>query len=475
MNEKTEEKGNRKMNSMFLENKWKKSVTDEKIIKCAQEFCEGYKEFLNQAKTEREAVEVVEKILLEHGFKQFSEEESLNPGDRIYTIHRNKAISIAVIGKKGMKEGIRMAASHLDSPRIDAKPNPLYESGKLGYMKTHYYGLVRRYQWVTIPLALHGVVAKKDGTVVKICIGEKEGEPTFCISDLLPHLSRGLPDEPINAVITGEHMNVLTGSLATKDETGQLSIKNKVLQLLGEMYGMEEEDFCSSELCFVPAYPAADVGFDRSMIGAYGQDDKVCAYPSLMALFDQKIPENTCMLILADKEEIGNHSTTGMDSKYFDYFVEDLAKKEQIALRDVFRRSIAISTDVSSMFDPDYAQAFDEKNVGYINGGAILQKYSGKLGKSETSDANAEFLGWLRNAFATQDVLWQIGEIGKVDLGGGGTLSKPIADRDIEVADFGVPLLSMHSPYEVTGKNDIYMLYKGVKGFFEAERQGRKS
>lgn len=459
------------MTSAFLEDGWKRSVTDEKVIAAAKSFCEGYKEFLNASKTERETVETVEEILKKNGFIPLGQAETLYPGDRVYEIHRNKAISTAIVGEKGVKEGIRLIAAHIDSPRIDLKPSPLYEEGGLVYFKTHYYGMLRKYQWVTIPLALHGSVVKKDGSTVRMRVGEKAGEPQFCVSDLLPHLARGMQAAPVDEIITGERLNVIAGSLAAQRGGRGPDPKEKTLQLLQELYGMEEEDFCSAELSFVPAYQAADVGFDRSMVGGYGQDDRVCAYPSLMAFLEQKTPENTCVLVLADKEEVGNGSVTGMDSRYFDYFVEDLAEREGVRLRDVFRRSIALSCDVTSMFDPDYRDAFDEKNVGYANAGAVLQKYSGREGKTQTSDANAEFLGWLRRIWEENQVIWQIGELGRIDLGGGGTLSKCIANRYIEVVDFGIPLLSMHSPFELAAKNDIYMFYKGVRAFLGAQRQ----
>lgn len=458
------------MEERILKKRWEISVTDERIQKESFTFCKGYQDFLNHAKTERETVSSTVSILKEHGFKEYNGIAELKPYDRIFRVHKNKAICAAVIGEKGCTEGVRIVTAHTDSPRIDVRPNPLYEEAGMGYLKTHYYGLLKKYQWVTIPLALHGVVAKEDGTILEISVGEKEGEPKFCVSDLLPHLSRGLPTKTMDESITGEHLNVLVGSYGTRMENGTVSVVRQLFELLKEKYDISEEDFMSADLSFVPAFQAEDLGFDRSMIGAYGQDDKVCAYPSLMALINQQRPENTCVLVLADKEEVGNGSTTGLDSRFFDYFIEDLAEQDNMKLKEVFLRSIAISADVSSVYDPNYAEAFEKTGSAYMNGGVILQKYSGKAGKTDTNETDAEFLAFVRRVLNEFGVLWQIGELGRIDVGGGSTLSKCISRRCVDVVDLGVPLLSMHSPYEVAAKNDIYMFYKGINGFYKVKR-----
>ena len=458
------------MEERILKKRWEISVTDESIQREAFVFCRRYQDFLNHAKTERETVQETVSILKDYGFKEYDDKTELKPYDRIFRVHKNKAVCAAVIGEKGCREGMRIVTAHTDSPRIDVRPNPLYEEAGMGYLKTHYYGSIKKYQWVTIPLALHGAIAREDGTVLEISVGEKEGEPKFCISDLLPHLSKGLPAKTMDDGITGEHLNVLIGSYGKRTENSTVSVARQLFELLKEKYDISEEDFMSAELSFVPAFRAEDLGFDRSMIGAYGQDDKVCAYPSLMALSDQQKPENTCVLVLADKEEVGNGSTTGLDSRFFDYFVEDLAEQDGMKLREVFIKSIAISADVSSAYDPNYAEAFETTSSAYLNGGVILQKYSGKTGKTDTNEADAEFLGFVRRALNENGVLWQVGELGRIDVGGGSTLSKCISKRCVDVVDLGVPLLSMHSPYEVAAKNDIYMFYKGINGFFKVKR-----
>ena len=458
------------LENRILKKRWEMSVTDTKIQEESSEFCEDYKAFLNHAKTERETVKETVSVLKKHGFREYRGTEDIKPYDRIFRVHKNKAVIAAVIGKKGCREGARIVTAHTDSPRIDVRPDPLYEEAGMGLLKTHYYGMIKKYQWVTIPLALHGVVAKENGDVLHISIGEKDGEPRFCISDLLPHLSKGLPEKTMKDAVTGEHLNVLAGSYGIKSGDGTVSVIWQLFDLLKKKYDITEEDFMSADLSFVPAFRADDIGLDRSMIGAYGQDDKVCLYPALMALIGQTEPENTCVLVMADKEEVGNGSTTGMNSRFFDYFMEDLAEREDMNLRDVFLNSIAVSADVSSVYDPNYPEAFEKTSSAYINGGVILQKYSGKEGKTDTNETNAEYLAFVRRAMNETGVIWQIGELGKIDVGGGSTLSKCISKHCIDVVDLGVPLLSMHSPYEVTAKNDIYMFYKGIDGFFRVKR-----
>lgn len=427
-------------------------------------FCEDYKRFLDCAKTEREAVRALIAELEGDGFVPYDRSKIWRPGDRIYFNQRNKALILAVIGERGLAKGARLAAAHIDSPRLDVKPAPLYAQEGLAFFKTHYYGSLRKYQWAAIPLALHGCVCLSDGEMVDICIGEKKGEPQFTVSDLLPHLASGFTPRPVDEIITGERLNVMIGS--GNRENGGEFLKDEVLRLLKEFYGIEEQDFWSAELCFVPAFGSTDVGIDRSLIGAYGQDDTVCAYPAVQALRGLKIPENTCIVVLADKEETGNGSTTGMDSTYMDDFIEDLAEGEGLKLRHVYAMSRSLSVDVSSAYDPNYPEAFDPLNTAYLNKGPILQKYSGLRGKSETADACAEYLGELRTILKQEQIAYQIGEIGKVDCGGGKTISRCLAVRNLQTADLGVPVLSMHAPFEITSKRDIYLLYRGISAFF---------
>lgn len=428
-------------------------------------FCEDYKDFLDRSKTEREAVHSWLSQMNELGFAAYDRTVSYRAGDRIYYNQKNKAMILAVVGENGLKKGVRLAAAHIDSPRLDVKPAPVYDEDGLVFLKTHYYGTLRKYQWVAIPLALHGCVCLRDRTVKEICIGEKEGEPRFAISDLLPHLAGGLPVRPVDEVITGERMNVIIGSGSPYAAGGDL--KASIMRLLKEYCGIGEEDFVSAELCFVPAFPSVDVGIDRSLIGAYGQDDTVCAYPAVRALCDLEVPENTCIVVLADKEETGNGSITGMDSTYMDDFIEDLADGEGMKLRHVYAMSRSLSVDVSSAFDPNYAEAFDPANTAYLNRGPILQKYSGLRGKSETSDASAEYLGEIREILERYQIPFQTGEIGKVDCGGGKTISRCLATRNLETVDLGVPVLSMHAPFEITAKRDIYLLYRAIHAFFQ--------
>lgn len=447
-------------------------VRDDAVIAESQAFCESYKEFLNHSKCEREVVRNVIEMVKARGFVPFDAKADYAPGSRVYYNEKNKALILAVIGKHGVRNGLHLIASHIDSPRVDLKTTPLYEEAEMAYFKTHYYGSIRRYQWVTTPLAMHGRVSLKDGTHLDFALGEKAGEPQFVITDLLPHLAKGLNPGPIDTVITGEMLNILIGSYPAAEDIKADPVKQKVLEILSEQYGIEEEDFLSAEICFVPAYKASDIGFDRSMIGAYGQDDKICAYPAVVALTELEAPENTTIVLLADKEEVGNGSVSGMDSAYIDYFIEDLCAMDGVALRDVLRKSQALSADVSSGFDPAYADCFDAHNVNRINHGAIIQKYNGYNGKADTNDAGAEYLAEIRRILDGAGVLWQSGETGRIDLGGGRTLARCIANRNIDVVDIGVPVLSMHSTFETTSKLDIYMLYKALSAFMNTEIHG---
>lgn len=440
-----------------------------KELEKADAFCEGYKDFLNCAKTERETVSWAVQAAEEAGFVPFDPQKKYKAGDRVYYNNRGKAMCLAVIGKKGAKEGVRIAAAHIDNPRIDLKPIPLYESSELALLKTHYYGGIKKYQWTAIPLSLHGKIIRKDGKEITVNIGEKEGEPQFTITDILPHLGKDQMGKTLSEAIAGEDLNVLVGSLPLTDGEGEQLFKLNVMNILHEKYGIVESDLISAELSFVPAFKAVDIGFDRSMIGAYGHDDRVCAYPALKAICKCKEPEYTCITVLADKEEIGSVGNTGLASEYLNYFVADLAAAEGLEARHVYTKSTCLSADVTAAYDPNYASAYEAGNSTYLNRGVGLSKYTGSRGKSGSNDANAEFVAQVRKIFDEGDVLWQIGELGKVDQGGGGTVALDISRMNADVIDVGVPVLSMHSPFEVVSKLDVYMAYKGFKTYFEAK------
>lgn len=445
------------------------SVTDEQV-KEADKYCEEYKEFLDLCKTERECVVYAIKAAENAGFQELSPDATYRAGDRVYFNNRGKSIILAVIGKKGCKEGVRIAAAHIDSPRLDLKPYPLYESNDLALLKSHYYGGIKKYQWTAIPLAMHGRIVKKDGSFVDVRIGEEPGEPQFCVTDLLPHLGAEQMAKPLAKAIEGESLNILVGSRPVRTETGKGEnlFKLNVMRLLNEKYGVTEEDFVSSEIEFVPAWHAQDMGFDRSMIGSYGHDDRVCAYPALTALLDCKTPEHTVLTVLADKEEVGSEGNTGLNSSFLRYFVETLAQQDGVEARDVFTKSQCLSADVCAAYDPIYASAYEPANSCYLNNGVSVMKYTGSRGKSGTSDASAEFMAQVRNLLFQNNVLWQTGELGKVDGGGGGTVAMFIANLNVDVVDVGVPVLSMHAPLEITSKLDIHMAYQGFKAFFES-------
>ena len=438
-----------------------------KELEKADAFCEGYKDFLNCAKTERETVSWAVQAAEEAGFVPFDPQKKYKAGDRVYYNNRGKAMCLAVIGKKGAKEGVRIAAAHIDNPRIDLKPIPLYESSELALLKTHYYGGIKKYQWTAIPLSLHGKIIRKDGKEITVNIGEKEGEPQFTITDILPHLGKDQMGKTLSEAIAGEDLNVLAGSLPLIDGEGEQLFKLNVMNILHEKYGIVESDLISAELSFVPAFKAVDIGFDRSLIGAYGHDDRVCAYPALEAILACKNPVQTVVTVLADKEEVGSDGNTGLNSEFMRYFIADLAEAEGEVPRHVLSKSACISADVTAAYDPHYASAYEAQNSCYINGGLGIAKYTGSRGKGGTNDANAEFVGRIRRTFDDADVLWQIGELGKVDQGGGGTVAKFIANLNVDVIDVGVPVLSMHAPFEVVSKLDVYMAYKGFKAFFE--------
>lgn len=443
------------------------AIVDDTEIKKADEFCEGYKDFLNNAKTEREATAVVKAMALKRGFCEFDPYKHYKAGDKVYYINRDKSVILAVIGKKSLREGVKIAAAHIDSPRLDLKPNPLYESDELALFKTHYYGGIKKYQWVAMPLALHGVVVKGDGTKVQVKIGEEENEPKFVISDILPHLGSEQGKRTLSEGISGEELNVIVGSRPFKSDEGSELVKLNILKLLNEKYSIKESDFLSAELEVVPAYKADDIGFDRSLIGSYGHDDRVCAYPAAMAVFEIDEPDYTAVTVLTDKEETGSDGNTGLHSSYLKYFIAYLAKSEGLDAFEVLSKSECLSADVNSAYDPTFASVFEKNNSSYLNKGVVITKYTGARGKSGTSDASAEYMGKIRNMLDDDGVVWQIGELGKVDAGGGGTVAKFIANLDVDVVDLGVPVLSMHAPYEVVAKLDVYMAYRAFYRFFK--------
>ncbi len=443
-----------------------KKLSQEEIAK-ADAWCEDYKIFLDNSKTERDAVEYSIALLEKNGFTEYQWGKKYNAGDKVYYNNRGKALVAAVMGKKGVSEGTRLAIAHIDSPRIDLKPNPLYEANDLALFKTHYYGGIRKYQWLAMPLALHGVVSLVDGTNVKVIFGEDENEPVLCISDLLPHLAYEQVTKPLNKAFDGEDLNVLVGSRPYSDEDEGELVKLNVMSILNEKYGITEQDFLSAELCLVPTYKTRDVGFDKSLLGGYGHDDKCCAYPAVMAAIDAKDPEYTAITVLCDKEETGSDGNTGMQSDFLRYFIMDLAKSEGVADYQAISRSKCLSADVNAAYDPTYASAFEGRNSSYLNRGVVISKYTGHGGKGGTSDASAEYMGEVRRMLEKNDIIWQVGELGRVDLGGGGTIAKYIANMNVDTVDLGVPVLSMHAPFEIISKIDIYMAYRAFFSFFE--------
>jgi len=435
-------------------------------IKEADNFCEGYMSFLDAAKTEREAVEEAVELARANGFIEFRKGEKYAPGERVYYNNRGKSLILAVIGKKDLSEGVHITAAHIDSPRLDLKPNPLYEDSELAYFKTHYYGGIKKYQWTVTPLSLHGVIVKKDGQTVKVKVGEDDGDPKFVITDLLPHLAANQMKSTMAEGVKGENLNVLIGSRPFDDTDAAENVKLNIMNILFEKYGINEADFLSAELEVVPAFKACDIGFDRSMIGAYGHDDRVCAYPALMALIDAEAPEHTAVCVLADKEEIGSVGNTGLDSSFLNYFICDLAEAGGLDGRDVLTRSKCLSADVNAAFDPIYAEVSERRNASFVNRGVVITKYTGSRGKGGTSDASAEFMAEVRAMLDGNHVVWQTGELGKVDEGGGGTVAKYIAGLNVDTVDLGVPVLSMHAPFEVVSKLDVYMTYKACFAFY---------
>ena len=437
-------------------------------IAAAQDFCEGYKTFLDNAKTEREATAYSEKLLTAAGYQKFVPGTSYAPGTKVYTINREKCVLAATIGTKNLEEGFHLNIAHIDSPRLDLRPVPVFEKSGIGYLRTHYYGGVRKYQWPTIPLALHGVIYRADGTRVNVCIGEKDDDPVFCITDLLPHLGAKQSAKTLAEGITAEDLNVIIASLPIEDKDAEQRVKLNVLGMLNEAYGITERDFTRAEIEVVPAAKARDVGFDRSMIGAYGHDDRVDAYPALLAEIETKDPVHTTICVLTDKEEIGSDGVTGMQSMYVFHFMQLLCRAAGQDDILAFRNSVCLSADVTAAYDPSWASAFEKQNGTYAGRGIAIFKYTGSRGKSSASDANAELLGDITRMLDANNVAWQIGEMGRLDLGGGGTIAKYVANRGIKVLDMGVPVLSMHSPFEVIHKTDLYMAYRTFSVFCQS-------
>ena len=432
----------------------------------AAAFCEGYKAFLDEGKTERECVKKAVELLKAAGYAEFDTQGSYQPGDKVYYVNRNKAIIATTFGEKSVKEGIRMNGAHIDSPRLDLKPSPVYEKDDMALFKTHYYGGIRKYQWATIPLAMHGVIIKKNGEMVELNLGEKPGDPVFCITDLLPHLSAEQNERKLKDGIKGEELNIVIGSIPYTDDEVKEPVKLMALKLMNEQFGITEKDFLRAEVEFVPAHKASDVGFDRSMVGAYGQDDRICAYTALMAEIDTKNPTYTTMTILTDKEEIGSEGNIGLNSNYVGDYITYLAELEGVNPKEVFRNTICLSSDVNAAYDPTFASVYDPLNSSYVNKGCVLTKYTGARGKSGSNDASAELMAKVIGIMEKEGVYWQIGELGAVDVGGGGTIAKFVASMNIDVVDLGVPILSMHAPFELASKLDVLNTYRAFKAFY---------
>ena len=434
----------------------------------AFKYCEGYKEFLDAGKTERECVKEAVKMLKKAGYKPFDSGESYEPGDKVYYVNRGKSLIATTFGKKPLDQGLRINGAHIDSPRLDLKPNPLYEKEDIAFFKTHYYGGIRKYQWGTIPLAMHGVVVKKNGETVEVSIGEDEKEPVFCVTDLLPHLSAKQNERPLKDGLKGEELNVIIGSIPYVDEAKiKEPVKLLALKLLNDRYGMTEGDFFRAEIEMVPAHKASDVGLDRSLVGAYGQDDRVCAYTALMAEIAAKNPVRTTVTILADKEEIGSEGNTGMNSDFLKHYIEYLAQAEGSDPKDVCMASLCLSSDVNAAYDPTFSDVYEANNSSYLNKGCVLTKYTGARGKSGSNDASAETMARVIAIMEENGVYWQAGELGAVDQGGGGTIAKFVSHLNIDTVDLGVPVISMHSPFELVSKLDVYNTFRAFEAFYK--------
>ena len=458
------------MNDLLKNKKsgWEEVSEDEK--NAIFTFSDEYMKFLNSAKTEREIIRATEALARQNGFKSLEEYSELYPGDKVYFINREKNIYLAVIGQESMEEGINIVGAHADSPRLDLKPNPLYQEGNLAYLKTHYYGGIKKYQWTAIPLAIHGVIIKENGEKLYVSLGENDDEPVFTITDLLPHLAKEQQQKKLSEAINAEKLSILVGSIPDTSEEKE-QVKNNILKLLNKKYGINEEDFISSELEVVPAFKCRTLGFDESLIAGYGQDDKVCVYTSLRAILNVERPRRTAVCLFSDKEEIGSMGNTGMESHVFDTFIAELLNKTRInrpnLLDKVFCNSKMLSADVDAGADPLYISVSDTNNAGYLGKGISLNKYTGSGGKYNSSDANAEYVAEIRRLFNANKIKFQVAELGKTDVGGGGTIAYILANKGVDVIDCGVPVLSMHAPYEVTCKYDVYTAYRAYECFFK--------
>lgn len=436
------------------------------------ELCESYKRFLDEGKTERECVKLSVKMAEAAGFVDMAECESLKPGDKVYRVNRGKNIFLAVIGSEDIKKGINIAGAHIDSPRLDLKQNPLYESTDMALLKTHYYGGIKKYQWPTIPLALHGVIYNENGEKIEICIGEAEDDPVFVITDLLPHLAKDQMGKKMTEGIEAENLNVLIGGMPVEAEDVKETVKFNILRMLNNEYGINEKSFQSAEIEVVPAQKAKDVGIDRSFVGAYGQDDRVCAYTTIKAILEETAPKRTAAAILVDKEEIGSTGNTGAQSAFMMMAIAELIEKVSgkcsvTDLNRVIENSACLSSDVNAAVDPNFLSVSEANNSAYAGYGVGLTKYTGARGKYDSSDANAEFVYEIGKLMDENGVIWQTGELGKVDQGGGGTIAQYVANLNMEVIDCGVPVLSMHAPFEVTAKSDVYMAYRAYRAFYK--------
>ena len=452
---------------LFLDDKNGYFKIDNQTENDINNFSNGYKTFINASKTERLCVKNAIMLATEKGFVPFDPDKKYNTGDKVYLNQRDKAVILSVIGKRPIADGVRIVAAHIDSPRIDLKANPLYEADELGYFKTHYYGGIKKYQWTAMPLSLYGVVINSKGEKIEVALGDKEDDPKFVITDLLPHLGAEQGKRTLSDGIKGEELNILIGSRPFKDDSASEAVKLNIMKIINEKYGFKEADFRAAEFEFVPSFNACDIGFDRSLVGGYGHDDRVCAYPALQASLDSENPEFTTVTVLTDKEETGSDGNTGLLCDYLRNFITDLALSNGVQGYRVLRNSKCLSADVNAPHDPTFADVSERKNMAFINKGVVITKYTGSRGKGGTSDASAEYMGFVSKLLNDNNVVWQTGELGKVDAGGGGTVAKYIANMDVETVDLGVPVLSMHSPFEVISKLDLFMAYKAFMAFFK--------
>ena len=464
-------KGELLKEQLFLNRKDATDLLSDEEMQKVFDFCEPYKKFMDAAKIENEAVAVAVEMLEAKGYKAFEAGKKYMPGERFYYNNRGRALIFGTMGTRPIEKGVKIMASHIDSPRLDLKPNPVFEKDNIAQLKTHYYGGVRKYQWVARELALHGDIYKKDGSVVHVNIGEDENDPIFYISDLLPHLAKDQNARTLKDGIKGEEMNVWVGTLKFRDDKVSEKVKLNVLNILFEKYGIIEPDFFSAELTLVPAAKARDIGLDRSLIGAYGHDDRVCAYTSMMAELDytNETPDWTSIVVFADKEEVGSDSNTGLHSSFMEYFIADLAAPYGVPVRTVLSNSKCLSADVSAALDPTFPEVLERNNASFLNHGVSIMKYTGSGGKGGTNDCYAKFTSDVRKFLDDAGVIWQTGELGKVDQGGGGTVAKFVAALDVDTIDIGVPVLSMHAPIEVVAKVDVYMTYRAFYEFLKAD------